>query len=75
MVEGIDEEITVYIPAGIQSGEEIKIENKGYKNGKGGRGDLILEVKIMVPKEMNEEELKLFKQLRDGSKFNPRNIV
>lgn len=71
----IDEELIVYVPAGIQSGEKIRIENKGYKNGKGGRGDLILETKIMVPKEMNKEEHKLFEQLKKKSEFNPRNIA
>ena len=59
----------------MQSGEKIRIENKGYKDGKGGRGDLILDVKIMIPKKMNSEELKLFEQLKKESKFNPRNIV
>ena len=75
MVKTIDEEITVYIPSGIQSGEEIKIANKGYKDGKGGRGDLILETKIMIPKNPNEKELNLFKQLKEESRFNPRNIA
>ena len=75
MVKTIDEEMSIYIPSGIQSGEEIKIENKGYKDGKGGRGDLILETKIMVPKKPNEKELNLFKQLKNESRFNPRNIA
>ena len=71
----IDGEISVYIPAGTQSGEEIKIENKGYKDGKGGRGNLILETRIMIPKKMNEQELELFKKMKSESKFNPRNIA
>ena len=70
----IDEDIVVYVPAGIQSGEEIKIKNKGYKDGKGSRGDLILEIKIMIPKQMNDAETKLFKQLKKESEFDPRNI-
>ena len=75
LVQGIDDEISVYIPAGTQSGEEIKIENKGYKDGKGGRGNLILETKIMIPKKLSEEELNLFKQMKKESRFNPRNIA
>ncbi len=62
----------MYIPEGIQSGETIKIEGKGYKNGKGGRGDLILETKIMVPKHLNDKEKKLFGELSNISRFNPR---
>ena len=74
-VQTIDGEVSIYVPAGIQSGEEITIENKGYKNGKGGRGDLILETKIMIPKNMNEQEKILFEELKEKSKFNPRSEV
>lgn len=71
-INGINEDVSVYIPKGIQSGETIKIEGKGYRDGKGGRGDLILETKIMVPKHLNDKEKELFNQLNDISKFNPR---
>ena len=69
----LDGETTIYIPQGMQSGEKIKIPNKGYKDGNGGRGDLIAEVKIMIPKKLTQEEEKLFNKLKDVSKFNPRN--
>ena len=68
----IDDETKIYIPQGIQSGEKLKIPNKGYNDGKGGRGDLIAEVKIMVSKNMNEQEKKLYEKLKEISKFNPR---
>ena len=47
-VQGLDSEETVYIPKGIQSGEKIKIQGKGYKDGKGGRGDLIAEIRTNI---------------------------
>ncbi len=72
VVHGITEDVAVYVPAGIQSGEKIEIENKGYKDGKGGRGKLILDTKIMIPKKPNKKELDLFKKLNDLSTFNPR---
>ncbi len=72
-INGINEDVSVYVPAGIQSGEKIEIENRGYKDGKGGRGKLILDTKIMIPKRPNDEELKLFKEFEKMSKFNPRN--
>lgn len=73
-VEGLDGGDIVYIPSGIQSGEKIKIQGRGYKNSKGGRGDLIAEVRIMVPKKLKEEEIKLYEKLKNISTFNPRNI-
>lgn len=71
-VEAIDEETKIYIPQGMQSGEKIKIPGKGYKNNDGTRGDLIAEVKIMVPKTLTEKEYKMFEELNKISKFNPR---
>ena len=66
---------TIYIPQGMESGEKIKIPNKGYKDGKGGRGDLVAEIKIVVPKKLTGEENKLFEKLKEVSKFSPRNSV
>lgn len=72
-IKTIDGETKVYIPQGIQSGEKIKIPNKGYKDGKGGRGDLVAEVKIMVPKNLELDEKEMFEKLKEMSRFNPRN--
>lgn len=68
----IDGDTKIYIPQGVQSGEKIKIPNKGYKDGKGGRGELIAEVKIMVPKKLELDEQEMFKKLKEMSNFNPR---
>lgn len=73
-VEGIDGGDMVYIPKGIQSGERIKVQGRGYKDSKGGRGDLIAEVRIMVPKTLNEEETKIYETLKEISKFTPRQV-
>lgn len=73
VVAGIDEDVTVNIPRGIQSGENIIIKEKGYKDNDGGRGDLIVQAKIMVPKELSKEEEELFSKMGKISKFNPRN--
>ncbi len=71
-IKTIDGETKVYIPQGIQSGEKIKIPSKGYKDGKGGRGDLVAEVKIMVPKNLELDEKEMFEKLKEMSTFNPR---
>ena len=73
-IASIDDEVSLYIPEGMESGEKVRIPQKGYKDGKGGRGDLVAEVKILVPKKLNEDEKKLFQEMSKISKFNPRNI-
>lgn len=54
------------------SGEKIRIPNKGYKDGLGSKGDLVAEVKIVVPKKLTDEEKELFEKLKSISKFRPR---
>lgn len=73
-ISSIDEEILLYIPKGTQCGESLKLKGKGYLDGKGGRGDLIINIQIMNPTDITEEEKKLFEQLKKISKFNPREI-
>ena len=72
-INSIDEYSQIYVPKGTQSGEKIKIPQKGYKIGNGARGDLIAEVKIALPKNLTEEEINLYKKLKEISRFNPRN--
>ena len=73
-VDAIDESLGVYIPKGIETGEEIQIEQKGYKDGKGGRGKFIIKVKIMIPKKLSNKEIELYKELKKVTKFNPREL-
>ena len=73
-IVGIDDESNIYVPQGVQSGEKITIPGKGYKDSKGGRGDLVANIKVMVPKKLTDEEKEIFMKLKEVSSFNPRNI-
>lgn len=71
-LDTIGETLFLHIPQGAESGEKIRIPGKGYKDGKGGRGELIAQVKIMIPKSPTKEEMECFEKLGQISKFNPR---
>ena len=71
-VSGIDDQVSLFVPPGIQSGEKVKLGGKGYKDGKGGRGDLVTEIKIMVPKNLSNTEKEIYEKLGEISNFNPR---
>lgn len=71
-IEGIDSKIQVTVPAGIQTGEKLRIAGNGYYTKTGSRGDLLANVKIMVPKELTESEKQLFTELSKKSSFLPR---
>lgn len=71
-VASMDDETQIYIPQGIQTGERIKIQGKGYKDSHGVKGDLIAEIKVVVPKQLTKQEKEIYKKLKEISKFNPR---
>ena len=71
-VSGIDDQVSLFVPPGIQSGEKVKLGGKGYKDGKGGRGDLVTEIKIMVPKNLSNTEKEIYEKLGEISNFIPR---
>lgn len=72
VIKTINDETNIYIPEGIQSGEKVRIPNKGYYLDKETRGDLVAEVKVVVPKHLTEKEKNIYKELSKISKFNPR---
>jgi len=68
----LDGSITLTIPAGAQSGQKLRLRGKGMPKRDKTSGDLIIRLKIMVPKNLTEAQKKLFEQLRDELNFNPR---
>lgn len=72
-IENIDSSILVNVPAGTESGEILKIANSGFWNTSTyGRGDLLLNIQIMVPKELTDTEKLLFEKLEAVSNFKAR---
>ncbi|RPI41677.1 MAG: J domain-containing protein [Bacteroidetes bacterium] len=58
--------LSVNIPAGSQSGKKLRLKGKGMPvYGKPGRsGDLIVHLNVVIPKNLNKEELELFRKLK-----------
>ena len=72
-IENIDSSILVNVPAGTESGEILRIANSGFWNTSTyGRGDLLLNIQIMVPKELTDIEKLLFEKLEAVSNFKAR---
>ena len=64
-VNTLDGSLMVNIPEKINSGQKIRLKGYGYKDRKGNKGDLLLEVIIDNPKELSEEAVKLYQQLEE----------
>lgn len=71
-VPTLDGEAIVTIPPGSQSGQKLRLRGKGLPKRGGGRGDLLAELRIVVPKELTPEERALMEKLAAASRFNPR---
>ena len=52
IIPTLDGKIKVKIPAGIKTGQKIKLAGKGYRNMKGTRGDLYIETVVNNPEEL-----------------------
>jgi curved DNA-binding protein len=70
VVNTLDGKIKIDIPKLISSGKKIRIPGKGYKDMKDNKGDLYIEVNIVNPKSLTEEEIELYKKLKEISKHN-----
>ena len=71
-VPTLDGLVKMAIPAGVRSGQRLRLANKGYPDANGDRGDQIVELQIAVPKELSEQERELYEKLRQAETFNPR---
>lgn len=62
-VPTLDEEITVDIPKGTQSGEFFRIPGKGLPYpGRNAVGDLLVEVRVLTPTRINSRQEELLKE-------------
>ncbi len=68
----LDGSVSMTIPPGAQSGQRFRLRGKGLPRRGDDRGDLYVEVRVTVPKELSDAERRLYEQLRDESAFDPR---
>jgi curved DNA-binding protein len=71
-VPTLDGRADVRVPAGVSSGQRLRLRGQGLNIRGGGRGDHFVKLKIVVPTELTTEEKNLLEELRKVSKFNPR---
>lgn len=60
------------VPAGTHAGQKLRLARRGLPKPNEGEGDLYAIVQIVVPTVLSERERALFKELAQGSSFNPR---
>jgi curved DNA-binding protein len=68
----LDGPVKMTIPPAVRSGQRFRLANKGYPAEGGKRGDQLVEVQIVTPKNITEEERQLYEKLREVESFKPR---
>lgn len=68
----LDGLVKMTIPPGVRSGQRLRLEGKGYPNDKGKRGNQLVEIQIITPKNITPEERELYEKLRKIETFKPR---
>lgn len=71
-VPTLDGLVKMNLPAGVRSGQRLRLANKGYIDEQGRRGDQLVEIQIVTPRNISPQERELYEQLRRIETFNPR---
>ena len=64
--------VTVNVPAGVRSGQSLRLRGKGWTNPRGERGDQLAKIIIATPKTLTSEERELYEKIRSNRTFEPR---
>jgi DnaJ-class molecular chaperone len=51
------------IPPGTQPGQQFRLKGQGLSDGR-EHGDLIVTVQVRIPRQLSEEERRIFETLR-----------
>jgi curved DNA-binding protein len=73
IVPTLKEKVSVSIPAGTNHGRQLRIRGRGLPVGRTDQqGDLYVVINIELPRQITDEERKLWENLAQISDFNPR---
>ena len=71
-VPTLDGLVKISLPQSITSGQKLRLAGKGFPGEDGKRGDQLLEILIVIPKNLLPAERELYEKLREIESFNPR---
>ena len=66
IIPSLDGEVEIDVPSGIQQGDEIVLRGKGVHHlNRGGRGDMIVRVSVVIPDKLDEGQRSLLEELSE----------
>ncbi len=71
-VPTVDNNVKIKIEPGTQPGKILRLRGKGLPEVNGyGRGDLMVNVNVWIPKSVSKEEMRTFEKFRESGSFTP----
>ncbi|SDD56862.1 curved DNA-binding protein [Paenibacillus sp. UNCCL117] len=64
--------LRVKVPAGVDSGQKLRLAGKGLRKPDGTSGDLLVRLTVTVPEPRSERVKELYRQLAEEQPFEPR---
>jgi DnaJ-class molecular chaperone len=72
MAPTLTEPVKVKVPPGSKAEGKLRLKDKGLPSAAGGHGDLFLNLQIVVPPTVTEEERALYQRSAKGAHPDPR---
>lgn len=67
--------VAMKIPAGIRSGQSLRLRGKGWPNAQGGKSDQLVRIFIDTPKDLSPVEKELYEKIRANRSYDPRKKI
>jgi len=72
-VPTIEGQVKIKIEPGTQPGKILRLRGKGLPEVNGyGRGDLLVNVNVWIPKSLSKEDMRVIEKLKDSGSFTPK---
>jgi len=72
-VPTVDNNVKIKIEPGTQPGKILRLRGKGLPEVNGyGRGDLLVNVNVWIPRNLTRDEIKTIEKFRDSESFTPK---
>ena len=72
-VPTVENNVKIKIDPGTQPGKILRLRGKGLPEVNGyGRGDLLVNVNVWIPKILSKEEMRIIEKMKDSESFTPK---
>ncbi len=67
-----DGKVTMKVPAGVDSGQSLRLKGKGWRQPNKQRSDLMVKLKIVTPTNISDTEREYYQKIQQASSYKPR---